>query len=31
MIDKIEDCECFGNMTKEEIIFFELKCVCDEK
>tara|TARA_R110000824_G_scaffold23169_2_gene83520 strand:- start:1026 stop:1175 length:150 start_codon:yes stop_codon:yes gene_type:complete len=21
-------CECFGNMTKDEIIIFELKCVC---
>ena len=24
-----EVCECFGEMTKEEIIFFDLKCDCE--
>ena len=22
-------CECFGNMTEDQIIFFEMKCMCE--
>lgn len=28
---KRADCDCFGDMSIEEITFFELSCLCGEK